>query len=46
MRASERGARRYVRELVDRGGPSFRQWHLTKPFLAEPPAGAPLHGEA
>jgi SAM-dependent methyltransferase len=39
------GARRYVRELVARGGPSFRQWHLTKPFLGEPLAGAPLHGD-
>ncbi|HSD27514.1 MAG TPA: class I SAM-dependent methyltransferase, partial [Vicinamibacteria bacterium] len=25
--------------------PSFRQWHLTKPFLGEPLAGAPLHGD-
>ena len=39
------GARRYVRELVARGGPAFRQWHLTKPFLGEPLAGAPLHGD-
>ena len=39
------GARRYVRELVARGGPSFRQWHLTKPFLGELLAGAPLHGD-
>ena len=40
------GAGRYVRELVARGGPSFRQWHLTKPFLGEPLAGEPLHGDA
>jgi SAM-dependent methyltransferase len=40
------GAERYVRELVARGGPSFRQWHLTKPFLGEPLAGEPLHGDA
>jgi len=40
------GAQRYVRELVARGGPSFRQWHLTKPFLGEPLAGEPLHGDA
>ena len=40
------GAERYVRELVIRGGPSFRQWHLTKPFLAEALAGEPLHGDA
>src|SRR5512137_2158757 len=40
------GAECYVRELVARGGPSFRQWHLTKPFLAEPLAGEPLHGDA
>jgi SAM-dependent methyltransferase len=40
------GAERYVRELVARGGASFRQWHLTKPFLAEPLAGEPLHGDA
>jgi SAM-dependent methyltransferase len=39
------GARRYLRDLVARGGPSFRQWHLTKPFLGEPLAGAPLHGD-
>ena len=37
------GAERYVRELVARGGAPFRQWHLTKPFLAEPLAGEPLH---
>jgi SAM-dependent methyltransferase len=42
----KRGAERYVRELIARGGPSFRQWHLTKPFLAEPLAGEPLHGDA
>jgi SAM-dependent methyltransferase len=40
------GAERYVRELVARGGPPFRQWHLTKPFLGEPLAGEPLHGDA
>ncbi len=40
------GAERYVRELVTRGGPSFHQWHLTKPFLGEPLAGEPLHGDA
>lgn len=39
------GAECYVRELVARGGPSFRQWHLTKPFLGEPLAGEPLHGD-
>jgi SAM-dependent methyltransferase len=39
------GARRYVRDLVARGGPAFRQWHLTKPFLGGPLAGAPLHGD-
>lgn len=40
------GARRYVRDLLARGGPAFRQWHLTKPFLGEPLAGEPLHGDA
>jgi len=39
------GARHYVRELVARGGPAFRQWHLTKPFLGGPLAGGPLHGD-
>jgi SAM-dependent methyltransferase len=39
------GARRYVRELVARGGPAFRQWHLTKPFLGAPLPGGPLHGD-
>jgi len=41
----KRGAESYVRELVERGGPSFRHWHLTKPFLGEPLAGEPLHGD-
>jgi SAM-dependent methyltransferase len=40
------GAESYVRELVARGGQPFRQWHLTKPFLAVPLAGEPLHGDA
>ena len=40
------GAERYVRDLVARGGAPFRRWHLTKPFLAEPLAGEPLHGDA
>jgi SAM-dependent methyltransferase len=40
------GAERYVRDLVARGGAPFRHWHLTKPFLAEPLAGEPLHGDA
>lgn len=40
----KRGAERYVRELIARGGPSFRQWHLTKPFLGELLPGEPLHG--
>jgi SAM-dependent methyltransferase len=40
------GAERYVRDLVARGGASFRQWHLTKPFLGETLAGEPLHGDA
>ena len=42
----KRGAETYVNELVARGGPSFRHWHLTKPFLGEPLAGEPLHGDA
>ena len=42
----KRGAERYVGELLSRGGPSFRQWHLTKPFLGEPLAGEPLHGDS
>ena len=40
------GAESYVRDLVARGGPAFRQWHLTKPFLGEPLAGEPLHGDS
>ena len=40
------GAECYVRQLVARGGPSFRNWHLTKPFLGEQLAGEPLHGDA
>jgi len=42
----KRGAERYVRELIARGGPSFRQWHLTKPFLGELLPGEPLHGDS
>jgi SAM-dependent methyltransferase len=41
----KRGAERYVSALLARGGPAFRQWHLTKPFLGEPLAGEPLHGD-
>jgi SAM-dependent methyltransferase len=39
------GARRYLKDLVHRGGESYLRWHYTKPFIAEPLSGSALHDD-
>lgn len=40
------GACTYLNELIQKGGESYRSWHYTKPFIAQPLLGAPLHDDS